>query len=275
MVDVSLRPKKRPEDLKPGRNVSPIMGRADPQDRIGVSGPKGGGESATAQVKPGSKAFNQYNNDSSYGYYTEEGYYVPADVDMRDGGGMNSSGTFYEGGGLISALGNVFKVRPYGQENTPREQIGYRDFTDMTDRGGPQASGGAYQGGGTISAIGNLLDAIGGVDQGTSTPYVYETPNQMPMKTVASNYVNTNTQSDYPDMSMPANPAYMPVNGLINTLSTPEVTTSVLPDIPTSDNIYTKDSMSFLEFRREALKRRPNLTNDKILEAYENYLLRP
>ena len=275
MVDVSMRPKKRPDDLKKGRNVSPIMGRADPQDRIGTSAPKGGGEGATAQVKPGSKAFNQYNNDSSYGYYTEEGYYVPADVDMRDGGGMNSSGTFYEGGGLISALGNVFKVRPYGQENTTREQIGYRDFTDMTDRGGPQASGGAYQGGGTISAIGNLLDAIGGVDQGTRTPYVYETPNQMPMKTVASNYVNTNTQSDYPDMSMPANPAYMPVNGLINTLSTPEVTTSVLPDIPTSNNIYTKDSMSFLEFRREALKMMPNATNEKLLEAYENYLLRP
>ena len=33
--------------------------------------------------------------------------------------------------------------------------------------------------------------------------------------------------------------------------------------------------MSFLEFRREALKIRPNLTNDQILEAYENYLLRP
>ena len=275
MVDVSLRPKKRPDDLKKGRNVSPIMGRADPQDRIGVSGPKGGGEGATAQVKPGSKVYNQYNNDSSYGYYTEEGYYVPADVDIRDGGGMNSSGTFYKGGGLLSALGNVFKVTPYGQENTPREQIGYRDFTDITDRGGPQASGGRYQGGGMISVIGNLLDDLGGVDQGTRTPYVYETPNQMPMKTVASNYVNTNTQSDYPDMSMPANPAYMPVKGLINTLSIPEVTTSVLPDIPTSDNIYTKDSMSFLEFRREALKMMPSATNEQIERAYENYLLRP
>ena len=276
MVDVSLRPKKRPDDLKKGKTVSPVMGRADPQNRIGTSGPKGGGEGATAQVKPGSNVFKQYNNDSSYGYYSKEGYYVPADIDMQDGGGMNSSGTTYSGGGLISALGNVLKVRPYGQENTPREQIGYRDFTDMTDRGGPQASGGAYQGGGTISAIGNLLDAIGGVDQGTRTPYVYDTPSSMPMKTVASNYVNTNTQSDYPDMSMPANAAYMPLPSLLNTLETPEVTTSVLPDMQTAtNNVYNKDSLSFLEFRREALKMMPNATNEKILEAYDNYLLRP
>ena len=190
MVDVSLRPKRRPDDLLKNKKVSPVMGRSDPQNRIGTSGPKGGGEGATARVKPGSDVYNQYNNDSSYGYYTEEGLYVPADIDMRDGGGINASGTYYEGGGLLSALGNVFKVRPYGQENTPIEQIGYRDFTDMTDRGGPQASGGRYQGGGMISVMGNLLDDLGGVDQGTRTPYVYETSTATPT-------VTANTQRNY------------------------------------------------------------------------------
>ena len=68
----------------------------------------------------------------------------------------------------------------------------------------------------------------------------------------------------------------MPLPSLLNTLETPEVTTSVLPDMQTAtNNVYNKDSLSFLEFRREALKMMPNATNEKILEAYDNYLLRP
>ena len=189
MVDVSMMPKDRP-DYKEKKKPSPIMGRSDPQNRIGVKGPKGGGETATAKVKPGSDVYNQYNTDSKYGYYTKEGYYVPADIDMQDGGGMNASGTTFKGGGLISTLGNVLKVRPYGQENTPIEQIGYRDFTDMTDRGGPQASGGRYEGGGLLSVMANALDDLGGVDQGTRTPYVYETSTPTPT-------VTTKTQRNY------------------------------------------------------------------------------
>lgn len=286
MVDVSLRPKRRPDDLVKNNKFSPVMGRSDPQNRIGTSGPKGGGEGATAKVKPGSDVFNQYNNDSSYGYYTEEGLYVPADIDMRDGGGMNASGTYYEGGGLLSALGNVFKVTPYGQENTPREQIGYRDIADMFDRGGPQASGGRYQGGGMISVMGNLLDDLGGVDQGTRTPYVYETSTATPTVTANTqrNYVGSGANpgnvyvptTGYPDMRMPANAAYMPNSASINVPSPPKVTSNVLPDmLGTVDNFYTKDSLSFLEFRREALKLRPLATNEEIERAYENYLLRP
>tara|TARA_B100001287_G_C22670726_1_gene525112 strand:- start:408 stop:1238 length:831 start_codon:yes stop_codon:yes gene_type:complete len=180
MVDVSLKSNDKKEKDETGKKVTPVMGQPDPQNRIGTSGPKGGGESASAKVKPGSKVSKKYNTDSSYGYYTKQGEYVPADIDMRDGGGMNASGTTYSGGGLLSALGNVLKVTPYGQENTPREQIGYRDITDMFDGGGPQASGGAYQGGGNLSIMGNLLDTLGGVDQGVRTPYVYDTPTPRP-----------------------------------------------------------------------------------------------
>lgn len=171
------RPKMRPKNIPPmGRTVSPVMGGNDPENRIGVKGPKGGGKAAKAQVKVGSDIFNQYNNDGRFGYYNQQGYYVPADIDMRDGGGADANDTFFEGGGLISLLGNIAKVRPYGQRNTPREQIGFRNIDDMFDRGGPQHSGGEYRGGGTISMLGNLADRIGGADQGTRTRYTYETP---------------------------------------------------------------------------------------------------
>lgn len=175
------RPKIRPERrdinsvVREGERATPIMGGNDPQGRIGAAGPKGGGEAAKAQVEVGSPVFRQYNNDGKYGYYNDQGYYVPADIDMRDGGGADANDTFFEGGGLMSLLGNIFKVRPYGQENTPREQIGFRNVQDMFDRGGPQHSGGEYRGGGKISMLGNMIDQIGGVNQGTRTRYNYNT----------------------------------------------------------------------------------------------------
>ena len=52
---------------------------------------------------------------------------------MMDGGGYDTNDTFFKGAGPISALLNVAKIAPYGQSETPREQIGYRDFTDMTE----------------------------------------------------------------------------------------------------------------------------------------------
>jgi len=177
----SVRPKTRPKRVdrnsvvREGERATPFMGSRDPQGRIGVSGPKGGGEAAKAQVEVGSPAFRQYNTDGKYGYYNDQGFYVPADIDMRDGGGMDANDTFFEGGGLMSLLGNIAKIKPYGQKDTPREQIGFRNVEDMFDRGGPQHSGGEYRGGGKISMLGNMMDQIGGVDQGTRTRYNYDT----------------------------------------------------------------------------------------------------
>jgi len=180
-ISNSLRPRIRPKRrdvnsvVREGERASPVMGSRDPQGRIGVAGPKGGGEAATAQVEVGSDIYNQYNNDGRYGYYNDQGYYVPADIDMRDGGGADANDTFFEGGGFLSLLGNIAKIRPYGQKDTPREQIGFRNVADMFDRGGPQHSGGEYRGGMQISMLGNLADQIGGIDQGTRTRYNYDT----------------------------------------------------------------------------------------------------
>jgi len=180
------RPRIRPSVIPPlnpdpnsvvrdGERALPMMGSRDPLGRIGVAGPKGGGEAAKARVEVGSDIYNKYNNDGRYGYYNEQGYYVPADIDMRDGGGADNADTFFEGGGFLSLLANIAKIRPYGQKDTPREQIGFRNVKDMFDRGGPQHSGGEYRGGSTLSLLGNLAEQIGGVDQGTRTRYNYNT----------------------------------------------------------------------------------------------------
>ncbi len=59
-------------------------------------------------------------NDNRFGYYDmNTGKYIPAFVDMFDGGGKNTSGEFFEGAGLYSAALNAAGVAPYGF-NRPR-----------------------------------------------------------------------------------------------------------------------------------------------------------
>ena len=156
----------------------------------------GGGKGGKPAIDPRTDAnqaiIQASQNDNSYGYYTNMGRYVPFSVDIRDGGGMNTSGNFFKGAGPLSTALNVAKVRPAGPASekdasgnfiVPREQIGFRDATDMTDRGGPQASGGQYEGAGTISTIFNMLDVLGGADIPERQEYVYdENGNFVPRK---------------------------------------------------------------------------------------------
>lgn len=59
-------------------------------------------------------------NDKSFGYYDmNTGKYVPAFIDMFDGGGMNTSGDTFKGAGIYSAALNAAGVAPYGY-NRPR-----------------------------------------------------------------------------------------------------------------------------------------------------------
>lgn len=59
-------------------------------------------------------------NDNRFGYYDmNTGKYIPAFIDMFDGGGKNTSGEFFEGAGLYSAALNAAGVAPYGF-NRPR-----------------------------------------------------------------------------------------------------------------------------------------------------------
>jgi len=59
-------------------------------------------------------------NDNSWGYHDmNTGRYVPAYIDMFDGGGKNTSGDTFQGAGLYSAALNLANVAPYGY-NRPR-----------------------------------------------------------------------------------------------------------------------------------------------------------
>ena len=137
------------------------------------SGGKGGGKPQIASNQVSNSA---YNNDKSYGYYNDQGNYVSALKDMFDGGGMNQSGNYFQGGGAISAMLNAAKVRPAGAARARDDQgnyivdradIGFRDINDWFDRGGPQASGGKFEGLGLYSALGNMI--LG--EQGERTTY--------------------------------------------------------------------------------------------------------
>ena len=59
-------------------------------------------------------------NDNAWGYHDmNTGKYVPAFIDMFDGGGKNTSGDTFQGAGLYSAALNAMNVAPYGY-NRPR-----------------------------------------------------------------------------------------------------------------------------------------------------------
>ena len=150
-------------------------------------GGKGGRPDINPNTNEGAEALamaqQQFNNDGSYGYYNNQGRYVPFIVDALDGGGMNTTDTYFKGAGPVSTLLNVAKVRPMGDARekdasgnylVPREQIGFRDVEDMRDRGGPQASGGKYEGAGQYSAMMNFLDELSGATVPEREEYVYD-----------------------------------------------------------------------------------------------------
>lgn len=167
-----------------GGAVSPVSG-ATPKAKSVLGGSGKGGRrdydlSDAADKKKFLKARERLNNDNSYGYLKDDGTYVGFFQDATDGGGENTSGNYFVGGGLFSALANAMKVRPSGAARAkndkgeyivPIADIGYRDFTDMRDRGGPQASGGKFQGGGGYSRAANLLYGLSGKDFGERVPY--------------------------------------------------------------------------------------------------------
>ena len=168
------------ERFNRGRNIG--ASAAQPVSRSGGGG-KGGRPDINPNTNEGSEALAmaqaKFNNDGNYGYYNNQGQYVGFMEDAFNGGGMNTTDTFFAGGPLSNAL-NVAKVRPMGMAREQNEQgqfvvdranIGYRDATDLSDGGGPQFSGGPKMGGGTVSAMANLIDFLGGVDQGKRKRY--------------------------------------------------------------------------------------------------------
>ena len=175
-MDVSIRPRARPDD----EDLAPVIGAPTSTDSGGntyevrspTSGGKGGGRAQVAMNTDMGKAYaRQFNEDDSYGYYNQRGEYVSPFTDMRDGGGKNQSGNYFVGGGLLSTIGNLLKVRPVGPASErdpmtgdyiiPRSEIGFTSLADAFDQGGPQASGGGFRDGGMAGNFLNMLNRIG------------------------------------------------------------------------------------------------------------------
>ena len=99
---------------------------SSPQSQAVRSGGGGKGSGKNMEFKDGSPSDDQRKrilasqNDKSFGYFDmNTGNYVPAYIDMFDGGGMNTSGDTFQGAGLYSAALNLANVAPYGY-NRPR-----------------------------------------------------------------------------------------------------------------------------------------------------------
>jgi len=257
-----IRPKERPEGLKPVGGDSP---KASDRTKSG-SGGKGGRKDVNPSTKSGKAAITR-SRGGGFGYYDDRGKYVSAFTDAIDGGGKNQSGTYFAGGPLSNIL-NVMKVAPKGSGDVPRERIGYRDLTDMFDQGGPQASGGGFRGAGGFSGLGNIANMLTG-NQSERVGYYdeggrfYEPP--VPASAGAST-VNSQPSmvnpmgADYHGMSKQAGSTYdmvMPQNRTMPSL--PSYLTGQkmgqAPDVPSSYNAaqttYGQDMM--LQMARDAV----------------------
>ena len=119
-----IRPKKRPEGLKPVNFGSDDNGSKASSKSSGSSG-KGGGKSVDPSTSKGQKAIAaSRTKKSGFGYYDDAGKYVPAYIDAFDGGGMNQQGTYFAGGPLSNIL-NVMKVAPKGSGDEQEEKEPY------------------------------------------------------------------------------------------------------------------------------------------------------
>lgn len=107
---------------------------------------------------------------------------VSAFRDMVDGGGAGRSGESFEGGGILSSIGNAAggpdrfaNVFPGGDDNRQRNSKNTSFLEDMINGGGLGHSGDRFQGGGIYSLLANLfLDPVGsGGSEAASTPDIF------------------------------------------------------------------------------------------------------
>ena len=129
-----LRPKARPDDVKP------ISGESAKERRGGGGGGKGG------DMAKSREQIDRSMNDKRFGYFDPyTGKRVSALIDMINGGGMNAAGSDFEGGPYSGVL-NLLGVTPYGQDNerTGMPEGAYRggDIDDARrfNFGGPTVS---------------------------------------------------------------------------------------------------------------------------------------
>jgi hypothetical protein len=96
----------------PGRSGGPFMG-GGLLSAIGnaLTGNRGMGVGPEAGV-----------GFAGYGYHDAQGNWVPASVDMQNGGGPGRAGNVFQGGGGYSAIANMLGIRPRGYNDMVMSQ---------------------------------------------------------------------------------------------------------------------------------------------------------
>jgi len=126
--ETSITPMARPDDLGTGTSDSESTGYTSIIDMIdgggpGASGDEFGGALGGVSNAIGLTPFGSADEPgflagvSGYGYYDDAGNYVPATVDMIDGGGAGTSGD--EFGGALGGISNAVGATPYGSGIEP------------------------------------------------------------------------------------------------------------------------------------------------------------
>lgn len=126
--ETSITPMARPDDLGTAPETSDSTGYTSIIDMIdgggpGASGDEFGGALGGVSNAIGLTPFGSADEPgflaevSGYGYYDDAGNYVPATVDMIDGGGAGTSGD--EFGGALGGISNAIGATPYGSGIEP------------------------------------------------------------------------------------------------------------------------------------------------------------
>ena len=152
--------------------------------------------------------------------------------DMFDGGGAGKSGAKFEGGGILSALGNA-AARPSGSRDRGEADMrtGFGGFArDMFNGGGFGASGETFQGGPYGGMFGGLLNAIG------VRPMGYEQRGQQQLQQALANAYQMAQQGA---QSAPAAPSQLaPMSSPRPVARTPVSVPVTTPMQPASSVLY-------------------------------------
>ena len=173
--------------------------------------------------------------------------------DMFDGGGAGKSGAKFEGGGVLSALGNAV-ARPSGSRDRGEADMrtGFGGFArDMFNGGGFGASGETFQGGPYGGIFGGLLNSIG------VRPMGYEQRGQQQLQQALANTYNVMQQGA---QSAPAAPVSTPVTVAQNAdVAFPNAVTGPMPSTP-------------LGFGTPPARRAPIRAGDNVSSLYGDYV---
>ena len=147
--------KDKDKNKAKAKSASNNSGGSDVVERSGgLGGGKGAERNAAKYEKSTAKERAKSNSDGRYGYFDDKlKTYVPARIDMQNGGGADVFGDEFKGHPIYSTLLNAFGVKPYGSE---RER----------------PYGGAYQAPAIAQAINNSNQGSGAASQNVAPPVV-------------------------------------------------------------------------------------------------------